>query len=98
MSKTNTPATRRLVVDVSTANEATAYPYWMVIDPVQMMKPEHHSVASMFSGPFFSRDAAECHLTAKRHRYGKHAVVYCCSGHMSMAWRHAHQAAEEGVE
>ncbi len=85
--------TKTLTLDISTESEATAYPYWMVIDPKQMMAPTLTGVASMFSGPFFSRDAAECHLTAKRHRYGKHAAVYCCSGHMSMAWRDAHQRA-----
>ncbi len=72
-------------------NEATAYPYWMIIDPIQMMRPTLGGVASMVSGPFFSREEAENKLKAQRYNYTKRAAVYCCSGHMSPSWRSAHE-------
>lgn len=69
------------------ASEGTAYPWWMIIDPVQMMRPDVHSVARMITGPFFSRFAADQHLEAKRHRFSDRARVYCASAHMSPEWR-----------
>lgn len=67
--------------------EATAYPWWMVIDPVQNMACSAANVGMNPVGQFFSRAAAQAHLDAKRHRYSDRAVVWCGSGHMSADWR-----------
>lgn len=70
----------KIELDVSTKNECTASPYWLIIDPRQMMSPDCHIVAGMITGPFFSREEADLHLKVKRHRFSKRAVVYCHSG------------------
>ncbi len=67
-------------------NECTAYPWWAIVDPRHGLVPAEdrvHHVASQITGPFFSRASAEETLQAKRHRFGRHAKVYCFSGHMS---------------
>jgi len=69
---------------ISGNNEATEAPYWMIIDPYQMMKPNISRVANMFTGPFFSRYDAEYYMTKIRpHAFSDKAAVYCCSGHES---------------
>ena len=60
--------------------EATDYPVWLI------MSGKFHD--RYHAGPWFSREAADEHLAAKRHRYPKSAVVYCASGHMSADYRH----------
>ena len=60
--------------------EGTSVPYWLVIDPKQMLKPDCHSVAYMVKGVFFSRESAERWLKANRHNLGKNPVAYCMSG------------------
>lgn len=67
--------------------ESTAYPWWVIIDPRQMMRPSVSAVAHMVTGPFFSREAAQAHLEAKRHRFGADATVWCHTGHDSADWR-----------
>lgn len=69
------------------AAEATAHPYWMIIDPRQMMKPAVGDVASMVTGPFFSRQEANNWLDRCRHRFSDRARVYCASGLCSDGWR-----------
>jgi hypothetical protein len=66
---------------------ATAYPYWLIIDPVQMMRPDAGTVSSMITGPFLSREDAEEHLQARPHAFSDRAVVWCHSGHASRRWR-----------
>jgi hypothetical protein len=66
-----------------TDTEGTANPYWLIIDPHQMLKPDCHSVATMITGPFFSREVAQQHLDARRYAFGKHAAVYCHSAYWS---------------
>lgn len=75
-------------------SEATAHPYWMIIDPRQMMKPSLHAVSSMLTGPFFSREDATAHLTGRRYAFGKGAKVYCCSGYWSHRWQKFCEARE----
>lgn len=60
--------------------EATAYPVWIIVSG--KFHDRYHA------GPWFSREAAEEHLDAKRHRYPRGAIVYCHSGHMSADYRH----------
>jgi hypothetical protein len=67
--------------------EGTAHPYWMIIDPQQMMRPDLYTVASMFTGPYFSREDAAAHLNGRRYAFGKNAKVFCCSGYWSKRWQ-----------
>jgi hypothetical protein len=63
-----------------TNNEATRAPYWLIIDPKQVLKLDIHRIASMITGPFFSRKDAEDFLNNSRYNFSKNAKVYCCSG------------------
>ena len=38
-------------------------------------------------GPFFSREAAQKHVDARRYRYSDRTQVWCLSGHESQDWR-----------
>lgn len=64
-------------------SEGTHAPYWLIIDPHQMMSPDVHDVASMIAGPFFCRRDAEEYLNIKRYNFSEKARVYCHSGHYS---------------
>lgn len=67
--------------------EGTESPWWVIIDPRQMMRINVDEVAGMVTGPFLSRAAAQAELDNRRYAYGKHAVVYCMSGYRSRSWR-----------
>lgn len=86
----------KITLDMSDKNEGTESPYWMILDPRQMMRPDYSTLASMITGPFFSRESAQAHLEARRYAFGNWAVVYCCSGYSSheykTAWREARAA------
>ena len=88
----NQPATVTLEFPITDV-EATEAPYWLILDPHQMMKPDVFDLSSMITGPFFSRAEAQEHLSARRHAFGKHAVVFGASGYWSRrykdAWRKA---------
>lgn len=64
-------------------NEHTAAPYWLILDPHQMFSLDIHYLASMITGPFFSREDAQNHLNVRKHNFSKHAKVYCHSGYWS---------------
>jgi len=64
-------------------NEATEAPYWLIIDPDQMMSPKIDRVASMITGPFFSRADADDQLAHRRYDYSAKAGVWCFSGYYS---------------
>lgn len=74
-------------IEVSTLNEGTDSPYWLILDPRQMMSACVESVASMITGPFFSREEAETHLKNRSHAFGKKAVVYCHSGYWAKQYK-----------
>jgi hypothetical protein len=88
----------KIVIDVSDLNESTESPWWMIIDPKQLLKSNDreacHVVSSMVTGPFFSREAAQSELTSRRYAYGKNAVVFCASGYHSAEYKDAYRAAE----
>lgn len=67
-------------------NEATAAPYWLILDPKQNMCCGVHELASQISGPFFSRGDAQNFLDRTRYNFSKKARAYCHSGHMSMKY------------
>lgn len=70
--------------------EATAYPWWAIINPRQNMALGDRgvqAVADMVAGPFFDRAEAQAALDEAPHRYSRHAKVYCMSGHRSPSWK-----------
>lgn len=81
--------TKTIQLEVSTDNEGTAAPYWLIIDPCQMMKPDAGSVSQMIDGPYFSRESAEAHLKARHYHYSPRAVVWCASGYWSKQYKDA---------
>ncbi len=79
-------------------NESTESPYWLIIDPRQNFKVDCrgiHNIASMVTGPFFSRADAETHLKARRYAFSKNAKVFCHSGYRSMKYKKACRDAME---
>ena len=64
-------------------NEGTSSPYWLIIDPRQNFEVKSqgvHNVASMITGPFFSREDAQGFLDMTHYNFSKNAKVYCHSG------------------
>lgn len=61
-------------------NEGTRAPWWSIIDPKQNFEIDHNRIASMITGPFFSREEAEEFLQRTRYNFSKHAKVFCHSG------------------
>ena len=85
----------KIEIDVSADNEGTDSPWWVIVDPKQMMSPDPFVVMmSMVTGPFFSRDEASAVLKARRHHYSSRAVVYCASGCDTVQYRNAYRKAE----
>jgi hypothetical protein len=86
----------KIEIDVSEKNEGTASPWWMIIDPKQMMKPDVYDVAvGMITGPFFSREEGQRHLDNHRNKFSKRALVYCHSGYNSGQYDTAYRKAEK---
>lgn len=73
-------------------NEITGHPYWIVVDPIQMMSPTVSRAATMVKGLFFSRESADAHITSHRHRYSDRVGVFCCSGKDSSDYRALYDA------
>lgn len=84
----------KIELEVSIENEGTAEPYWLILDPHQMMSPDCYDLASMITGPFFSRQEAENVLKSRSHHYSNRAVVYCHSGCYSNQYSSAYRKAE----
>lgn len=85
----------KIELEVSEKHETTAEPWWLIIDPRQMMRPDCHTVAGMIDGPFFSREEAEMVLKSRAHHYSKNAVVFCHSGCYTNQYKNAYQKAEQ---
>ena len=79
----------KIEIEVSEKNEGTAFPYWLILDPVKNLDLNVGTLASMITGPFFSRKEAEIALAGRRYNYSKRAVVYCKSGWDSDSYRRA---------
>ena len=56
-----------------------------------------YAIASMITGPFFSREEATLELERRRYHYGKNAVVYCHSACYTNQYKQAYRAAEACV-
>ncbi len=88
----------KVQLEVSDKCEGTAFPYWMIIDPSQNFLTGEdgvHAIASMVTGPFFSREEAERELEGRRYHYGASACVYCHSGCYSSRYANAVTVARE---
>lgn len=73
----------KIQLDISEKNEGTRSPWWTIIDPRQNLKTDVdgiYNIASMITGPFFSREEATQYLQNHRYNFGKNAKVYCHSG------------------
>lgn len=80
----------RIELEVSENNEGTDCPYWLIIDPEQMLKPKASTVAmNMITGLFFSREEAEEELENRNNFYSKRAEVWCLSGNRSKQYSDA---------
>jgi hypothetical protein len=79
----------KITIEVSERNEATAHPWWLILDPRQNMGADVDALAGQITGPFFSRQEAEDALLARRHHYSRRAVVYCHSGSNTIQYRQA---------
>lgn len=79
----------KIEIEVSEENEATESPYWLIINPRQNFRKGvegAHNIASMITGPFFSREEAQRVLEGRSHHYGKDAIVYCHSGYNTIQY------------
>jgi hypothetical protein len=67
-----------------TDKEFTSAPYWLIIDMNNKTEiSDIREVATMITGPFFSRKDAQDYLDARRSNFSDNARVYCKSGHAS---------------
>lgn len=74
---------------ISEKNEGTAHPYWIIIDPRQNFKVNSDGVynfASMITGVWLSREAAQEFLDRTKYNFSKHAKVFCHSVCYSSDW------------
>jgi hypothetical protein len=85
----------KIEIEVSDKNEGTAEPWWVIVDPCQMMSPDPYRVMmNMVTGPFFSREEANQVLKSRSHHYSKRVVVYCASGCYSNQYKQKYREAE----
>lgn len=88
----------KIQLDVSKDNECTSVPWWIIIDPRQSFNTDNtglHTIASMITGPFFSREEATIVLKQRSHHYSKNAKVYCHSGCYTHQYSDAYRKAEK---
>ena len=88
----------KIEIEVSEKNEGTDSPWWAIIDPRQNFKVDDQSIfdiASMITGPFFSRESAQKHLDSCRNNFGKNPRVFCFSGCYSYDYKTAYKKAEK---
>ncbi len=86
--------------NVSTENEGTSSPWWVIIDPKQNFRTDKEGVnhiAHMITGPFFSREAAQNYLSGRRYNFGPNATVYCHSGYWSSEYEGAYHRGERNI-
>ena len=88
---------KTITLDVSEKVESTSAPWWTIIDPRQNFRVDNqsiHDIASMVTGPFFSREEATDHLNSRRYAFSKNAQVFCHSGYYSQQYRNAYEKKE----
>ena len=82
----------KIELEVSKENEGTESPWWIIIDPRQNFNTNDnglYAVASMITGPFFSRESAQEFLDRTHYNFSKNAKVYCHSGYYSDEYKSA---------
>jgi hypothetical protein len=94
----------KIEIDVTGDNEATAYPWWVIVNPTHVVNdpPYDHdddvddstyvsdtTIAFSITGPFFSRDEAESALRRRHYDYHPDAAIWCLSGHETQVYRNA---------
>ena len=87
----------KVELDISDKTEGTDSPYWLIIEPRQMMRLDVHAVSAMITGPFFSREEAQQHLEARHYNFSSHAKVYCHSGYHSFQYKNAIRQARDAL-
>jgi hypothetical protein len=70
-----------------TKTEHISYPWWAIVVPRQIMRKNPKDIADCIEGVYFSREAAESVLEARRDEYGKDAIVYRFSGYWSEQYK-----------
>lgn len=88
----------KIEINISERNEGTAAPYWLILNPQQMMKPDCYILSGMIKGLFFSREEATQYLQDHRYNFGKHAVVFCLSGNYGLEYRNAYEKAKKELD
>jgi len=78
--KFNEGFTMKIEIEVSSENEGTASPWWMILDPSQNMSRDVHWLNSQITGPFFSRAEADRVLKNRAHHFSPREMVFCASG------------------
>jgi hypothetical protein len=74
-------ATETLIDTLKKADcEATAAPWWMIVNPQQNMRCDLAEAAFQITGPYFSREDAEEYLKNAKHNFSGRAQVWCASG------------------
>lgn len=56
-------------------------------DPNEHMEGLLDAITSCITGPYFSREDAENHLSGRHYEFSKDAYVYCHSGYWSPKWK-----------
>lgn len=84
----------KIQLEVSDRCEGTSYPWWIILDPGHMWTGTIDGIASMVTGPFFSRESALAHLCAREHAFTDKARVYCHTGHHSPEYVQAFKEAK----
>lgn len=84
----------KIEIEVSELNEFTDSPYWLILDPLENLELRIPVLAGQITGPFFSREEAENHLTNRRHNFSNEATVYCMSGYWSRKYKEALRCAK----
>jgi hypothetical protein len=82
----------KIELEVSSLNEGTESPWWIIIDPKQNFSTGDrglYAIAGMITGPFFSREEAQDFLDRTSYNFSKNAKVYCHSGYPSKQYKEA---------
>jgi len=76
-------------------NESTESPYWLILDPKQNMSCDVFMLASQITGPFFSREDAQKHLSGRHYAFSERAKVFCMSGYWSFRYKEYYRNIEK---
>jgi len=90
----------KIELELSELNEGTESPWWAILNPHQNFEVNErgiHNIASMITGPFFSREEAQRFLSLTRYNFSRHAVVFCFSGYHSRQYREACREAKKPI-